>query len=151
MTWKPSSKFNSGTFDAGIYIEETVLKYEPSKVIFFCGGNDLWAGKSVQQVKEDFDNFRKCLFERVPDAELIVLGIRPSPRRIAIIDKELKMNAVLGKVAKDDKRITYLNGSCDRFLGENGQPIIGLYADDRLHMNDAGYRIWAEILGPFLP
>ena len=77
-----------------------MLKYKPSKVIFFCGGNDLWAGKSFLQVKKDFDNFRKRLFERVPDAELIVLGVRPSPRRIAIIDKELKMNAVLNNVRK---------------------------------------------------
>jgi lysophospholipase L1-like esterase len=137
--------------DVNYYIEETVLKYEPSKVIFFCGGNDLWAGKSVPQVREDFDDFRKRLFERVPNAQLIVLGVRPSPRRIALIDTELKMNAALNNIARDDKRITYLNGSCDRFLDENGQPITGLYADDRLHMNDAGYRIWMEILGPFLP
>lgn len=137
--------------DVNYYIEETVLKYEPSKIVFFCGGNDLWAGKSVLQVTRDFNNFRKRLFKRVPDAELIVLAIRPSPKRIAIIDTELKMNAVLSNIAKGDKRITYLNGSCDRFLDEQGQPIDRLYADDRLHMNDAGYRIWAEILTPFFP
>jgi lysophospholipase L1-like esterase len=137
--------------DLNHYIEETVLKYEPSKIIFFCGGQDLWEGKSVLQVREDFENFKKRLFERVPDAELIVLGIRLSPSRIAIIDKKLEMNAVLNNIARDDKRITYLSGSVDRFLDEDGQPIIGLYADDRLHMNDAGYRIWAEILAPFLP
>ncbi len=136
--------------DVNYYIEQTVLKYEPSKIVFFCGGNDLWSGKSVQQVKEDFENFTTSLFDRFPNAELIVLGTRPSPRRIKILETELSMNAVYDEIARNDKRIEYLGGSCDRFLDADGQPIIGLYAKDKVHMNDAGYRIWVEILEPWL-
>ena len=135
--------------DVNFYIEQTVLKYEPSTVVFFCGGNDLWSGKPPAQVKRDFQEFTGRLFKRVPDAKLIVLAVRPSPKRISILDAELKMNDILDSIAKRDGRITYLNGSADRFLDENDDPIVGLYANDMLHMNDAGYQIWAEILWPF--
>ena len=41
-------------------------------------------------------------------------------------------------------------GSWDRFLDEAGQPIPGLFAADRLHMSDAGYDIWRDLLDPLL-
>ena len=136
--------------DVNHYAEQTVLKYEPATVVFFCGNNDLWGGKLPEQVREDFQQFTQQLFQRVPQAKLLVLAIRPSPQRIRIIDIELKMNAILRALAAEDDRITYLPGSCDRFLDDQGQPIGKLYATDRLHMNDAGYRIWQEILTPLL-
>ena len=33
-------------------------------------------------------------------------------------------------------------------LGVDGQPKIELYADDKLHMSDAGHTKWAELLMP---
>jgi lysophospholipase L1-like esterase len=137
--------------DVNYYIEQTVLKYEPSKVIFYCGGNDLWSGKPPAQVKNDLEEFTSRLFARVPDAQLLVLAVRPSPKRIDIVGAEHKMNLIFSAIASRDERIIYLSGSCDRFLDEIGMPKDGLYADDLLHMNDAGYKIWAEILAPYLP
>jgi lysophospholipase L1-like esterase len=81
---------------------------------------------------------------------LLVLAIRPSPRRIKIIETERAMNRLFREAADADDRVTYLPGSCDRFLDPSGRPIPNLYADDQLHMNDRGYRIWKEILTPHL-
>ena len=136
--------------DLNFYIEQTVLKHEPAKLVFFCGNNDLWAGHTVAEVREDFLEFTVALFERVPNCELIVLAVRPSPKRIRIIDKELEMNEVFARIAKRDKRITFLRGSCDRFLDKDGVPIPSLYVKDMLHMNEAGYAVWKEILTPLL-
>ena len=136
--------------DVNHYLEQAVLQYEPGTVVFFCGGNDLWDGKSPAQVKADFDEFTQRLFARVPRAKLIVLAWRPSPSRISIIDKELAFNKLLKATADRDKRMIYLDGSAARFLDDNGQPKPELYLDDRLHMNHAGYLIWGEIIRPYL-
>ncbi len=136
--------------DVNHYLEETVLQYEPKTVVFYCGSNDVWAGKSPAQVKEDFDEFCGRLFKRVPDARLIILALRPSQSRITVIEIERQMNDVLLTLARQDKRIDYIAESFDRYLDANGQPISELYLNDQLHLNDAGYRIWSEVLTPLL-
>lgn len=132
------------------YLERCVLRYEPSLVVFYCGGNDLWDKKTPEQVEEDFMEFRTRLFQRVPDAKLLVLAVRPSPARESIRSIEADLNARFKKAAETDKRITYLSDSCDRYLDRSGKPILERFVSDGLHMSDAGYEIWKEILTPYL-
>ena len=120
------------------YLERCVLRYEPSLVVFYCGGNDLWDKKTPEQVEEDFTEFRTRLFEKRPKAKLIVLAVRPSPARLSIIKTEADLNDRFRKAAEADKRIVYLADSCDRFLDKDGKPIPKLYVADGLHMSDAG-------------
>ena len=136
--------------DVNHYLEQAVLQYEPGTVVFFCGGNDLWSDKSPAQVRADFDEFTRRLFDRVPNAKLIVLATRPSPRRIRIIEQEHKLNTLFKAAADLDERVTSLEGSAARFLNEAGKPRTELYAKDQLHMNHAGYLIWGEIIRPHL-
>lgn len=133
------------------YLDRCVLRYEPSVVVFYCGTNDLWDKKSPDQVEEDFGEFRRRLFERLPEVRLIVMAIRPSPARESIRKNEAEMNARFRKIADGDERITYVSGSWDRFLDEKGEPVAGLFVEDRLHMSAAGYRVWKELLTPLLP
>lgn len=137
--------------DVNHYIEETVLKHEPSLVIMYCGSNDLWARKPALQVIEDFNQFTASLFERLPETELVVLASRPSPKRKSIFETELAFNFLLNLEAHKDERISYVSGSCDRFFNRKGEFHLELFADDLLHMSDKGYAIWAEILAPWLP
>jgi len=132
------------------YLERCVLRYEPSLVVFYCGGNDLWDKKTPEQVEEDFTEFRTRLFERLPEAKLIVLAVRPSPSRESIRAIEANMNERFRKAAEADQRITYLSGSWDRYLDKDGKAIPELFVADGLHMSDAGYAIWKEMLTPLL-
>lgn len=137
--------------DVNHYLERCVLRYEPSLVVFYCGCNDIWDKKSPEQVDEDFAEFRKRLFERVPEAELIIMPIRPCESRASARDKETAMNERFRKIAVADPRITYVAGSADRYLDEDGNPIAELFIADKLHLSDAGYEVWKELLTPLLP
>jgi lysophospholipase L1-like esterase len=119
-------------------------------VVFFCGTNDLWDKKSPEQVEEDFTEFRTRLFEKLPETRLIVMAIRPSPARVSIREVEAEMNRRFRKAAEADQRITYVSGSWDRFLEDAGKPEPKLFVADGLHMSDAGYAIWKELLTPLL-
>jgi lysophospholipase L1-like esterase len=132
------------------YLDRCVLRYEPSVVVLYCGGNDLWDKKSPEQVEEDFTEFRTRLFEKLPKAKLLILAVRPSPSRISIIGKEADLNERFRKAAEADKRIIYIAGSCDRYLDEAGKPVPKYFVEDGLHMSPAGYEIWKEILTPHL-
>ncbi|MCB1122359.1 MAG: hypothetical protein KJT03_12475, partial [Verrucomicrobiae bacterium] len=104
--------------DVNHYIEETVLKYEPSLVIMYCGSNDLWARKPALQVMGDFREFCDKLFKCLPKCKLIALASRPSPRRQNIFETEIAFNYLLSLEAQKDKRITYVGDSCDRYFRE---------------------------------
>jgi lysophospholipase L1-like esterase len=132
------------------YLDRLVLRHAPSTVVFYCGGNDLWDKKSPDQVEEDFTEFRTRLFAKVPEAKLIVMAIRPSPARVSIRAVEAAMNGRFKKAADADPRITYVAGSWDRFLEDAGKPEPELFVADGLHMSDAGYAIWKELLTPLL-
>ena len=132
------------------YLDRCVLRYEPSTVVFYCGGNDLWDKKTPEQVEEDFTEFRTRLLAKVPEARLIVMAIRPSPARVSIREVEAAMNLRFKRAAEADKRIIYVAGSWERFLEDAGKPEPKLFIKDGLHMSDAGYAIWKELLTPLL-
>ncbi|MDX1933137.1 MAG: hypothetical protein SFU56_11070 [Capsulimonadales bacterium] len=35
-------------------------------------------------------------------------------------------------------------------LGENGEPRPELYVADRLHLSPEGYKLWTQVLAPYL-
>lgn len=132
------------------YLERCVLRYDPSTVVLYCGGNDLWDKKSADEVEEDFNEFTKRLFERCPKAELIVLAIRPCPARKSILEIEKDMNNRFEKIATNNPAITYVAGTADRFINKDESFDLSLFAKDKLHMSAKGYEIWQELLTPLL-
>jgi len=140
----------SHTSEVNHYLDRVVLRYEPSTVVFYCGGNDLWDKKTPEQVEEDFTELRTRLFAKLPEARLIVMAIRPSPARVSIREVEAAMNLRFKKAAEADPRITFVAGSWDRFLEDAGKPQPTLFIKDGLHMSDAGYALWKELLTPLL-
>ena len=154
--WFPKLKplnrgFGGSQFsDCNHYLEETVLRYEPSIVVVFCGSNDVWKKKPPEQVMVDYREFRNRIFKRLPKCRLIILALKPSPKRLEIINTERRMNNILNADANKDKRITFLNEIFTSLLDKDGQPDPSLFAGDNLHLNDKGYARWAKILRPHL-
>ena len=48
-----------------------------------------------------------------------------------------------------DPRLTYIDVN-RHMLGPDGLPKADIFVDDRLHMNEKGYAIWREVVGPVL-
>ena len=59
-------------------------------------------------------------------------------------------NYLLEMEAIKDERIIYVRGACDRFFDEEGNFHLELFDRDMLHMSDQGYKVWNEILSPYL-
>lgn len=99
---------------------------------------------------EDYRSFTKRLFDRLPKTQLIVMGVKPSPARLRIIETERKMNTLLRAEAKKDARVIFLGETFDVMLDASGQPREELYVKDRLHLSPAGYTLWNKLLAPHL-
>ena len=136
--------------DAIKYVDRVVLRYQPSQVVFYSGDNDLNGGKTPARVAADYKAFVDAVHAKLPQTRIVIISIKPSLARWALVDKTRDTNRLVQEmVAKDPKRLAYVDVFTP-MLGSDGRPRPELFVSDGLHMTRAGYAIWKEALAPVL-
>lgn len=131
------------------WIEEAVLQYDPAIVVYYEGDNDTSAGKKADQVFADIHEFSEAVLAHDPTTQVVILSVKPSPRRWEQWPEGLAINAMIRDYADSKPTVEYVDVATP-MLGADGQPMPHLYVDDRLHMTPAGYEIWDRVVGPVL-
>jgi lysophospholipase L1-like esterase len=139
----------SHTSDVNHFAERIVVKYSPRLIVFYAGDNDIEAGKSPQQVFDDFQAFAKLVHDRLPKTRIVYLPIKPSIARWPKWPLMQAVNAIVAKLSQSDARIIYIE-TATPMLGRDGKPRPELFLDDGLHLNAKGYDHWSNTLGPAL-
>lgn len=67
--------------DSTHFAPRIVFPYVPRMIVFRAGGNDLWAGKSPEQVFADFKEFTAVVHAKLPATEIIFIAWNPTPSR----------------------------------------------------------------------
>ncbi len=131
------------------YIDETVLKYQPKTVVAYCE-NDMFVDKTKtpEQTRDSYVLFTKLVRDKLPDAQMYFVSIKPSPSRWARRDEVIKANKLIEDFVKKDKKHGYID--VWPTMLKNGRPDPSIYVQDSLHMNDEGYRRWTEVIKPVL-
>src|SRR5271170_2757951 len=68
------------------YADRIVIPYHPQQIVFFEGSNDLDAGKTPEQVFDDFKTFVEKVRAALPNVEMDYLAITTSPLRWRQVD-----------------------------------------------------------------
>ncbi|MEM9187196.1 MAG: SGNH/GDSL hydrolase family protein [Planctomycetota bacterium] len=132
------------------HAERLVLRHRPRAVVMYAGDNDIAGGKSAAVVAADFRSFAERLHDRLPKTKLAYLAIKPSLARWRLACEMRKANALIAKACDADARLTFVD-IWSPMIGADGRPRRDLFVEDGLHLNPAGYRLWAKVLRPFLP
>jgi len=136
--------------DLLFYAGRVVLPYRPRTIVLYEGDNDLAAGKTPAQVQDAFRRFTALVRQRLPDARLVVVSIKPSVAREKLLDETRAANALLvADARRDPQHVTYVD-LFTPMLGRDGKPRRELFGGDGLHMNSAGYALWRATLQPVL-
>jgi lysophospholipase L1-like esterase len=135
--------------DATRLADRIVIPYRPRLIVLYAGDNDLAAGRSPGQVRDDFVAFVDRVRHDLPDVAIAFISIKPSPARANLLDAMRKANSLIGEVASSRGHIRVVDVFTP-MLDANGQPRAELFGDDGLHMNRAGYQIWIERLAAVL-
>ena len=130
--------------DALYYFDRMVVKYQPKWVIMYEGDNDLAKGKLPQQIAAEYDEFKARLKKQVPGAKLVFVAARPSLARVAIVDKQKELNALIK--AKGD----YFIDMHSPFYLADGTLMMDIFVADKLHLNEKGYAIFAKQIRQFV-
>ena len=133
------------------YASRIIAPYKPRLVVLGAGTNDLHAGKSPDQVAEDFKAFVAKVRELLPDVRIAVYSLHPAPSRAEEIGKVRRTNQLIKESIAYGRNLDYID-IFDALMGPDGQPREDLFVADRLHPNAAGYDIRTELtrvhLGP---
>ena len=136
--------------DSVYFADRIVLPYEPRLVVLYAGGNDINAGKSSGQVFADFRAFVEKVRAKMPSVEIAYISIAGNPKRWAQVEQVKTANALIEAYTKEKSGLKFIN-VFPKMLGDDGLPRPDIFVEDRLHMNAEGYKLWTEIVRPFLP
>lgn len=121
----------------------------PKVAMLMIGTNNLKANTDAEVVA----GITKCvttIHAKLPKTKVLLLGVFPrSPKPTDALRARIKtINAQISKLDDGGKTVTYLDIG-DKFLDAEGN-IPPDIMPDALHVNEKGYRIWAEAVKPTL-
>jgi lysophospholipase L1-like esterase len=131
------------------FFDRVVTPYEPRQIVFYAGDNDIDRGMSADEVVADFTEFANRVHEEFPDTEIVYIPIKPSVARWKLWPRMADSNEQIAKMAEERDWLTYVD-MASPMLGGDGKPREDLLVGDGLHLNKDGYKLWTEILRPYL-
>ena len=135
--------------DATYFADRIVVPYKPKLIVLQSGGNDINAGKTPEQVADDYKAFVVKVRAALPETRIAFFSMQPSPARWSQIEKQKRGNQLINEQIAAGKNMVYIN-AWDAFIGPDGMPRGELFVADKLHHNAEGYKVRAELMRPYL-
>ena len=135
--------------DSTHFADRLIFPHKPKTIFLRAGGNDLWAGKSPEEVFGDFTNFVATVHAKLPKTEIVFISLSPSIARWAQAEKEKTLNKMVASYIRGKARLRYIE-TYDMVLDADGKPRPELFVTDNLHFNAEGYKLLAERVRPHL-
>ncbi|NIP93114.1 MAG: hypothetical protein GWO24_06505, partial [Akkermansiaceae bacterium] len=131
------------------YFDRIVFPYRPRAILLYAGENDINNGETAEQVIADYESFAARVRSRLPDTHFAFLAIKPSPVRRDHWPEGSRANQAVRKLAEQDPNLHYLD-TATPLLGTDNQPNPDLFHEDELHLSEAGYQIWNNLVRTWL-
>lgn|SRR5579864_934762 len=125
------------------WFDQIVAPYRPRAIVFYAGENDIDAGKPVERVVADFDDFMRRKTEALGKTPVYFISLKPSKLRFAEFPRQSQVNDAIRSRAAKRSDLHYIDVVTPML--ENGTPK-DIFAADGLHMNAAGYQIWTRVV-----
>lgn len=135
--------------DATHFADRLIFPHEPKQIFLRAGGNDIHNGRLPREVAADFAEFVRVVRTRLPKAEILYIAVNPAPARWGESDKCRDLNRRIRELALEMPFVGFVD-TYDISLGPDGRARPELFVKDKLHFNEAGYRLLADRVRPFL-
>jgi len=133
------------------YAGEIIYPYHPKQVVIYCGDNDL-AGPENVTAKKVYKRFMKLyegIRKHLQSVDIVYVSIKPSPSREKLMPRMEEANDLIHDFMAKHSHASFVD-VYHLMLTPQGRPMEELFAGDKLHMNDKGYRIWQKAILPYL-
>jgi lysophospholipase L1-like esterase len=126
---------------------DDILCCEPAALFILIGTNDLnwWNYRHDEEILANYSKILSRCKELSPSTQVFIQSILPRAKRYA--NQITVLNLHLEKLA-DSYGYTYINLH-SHFADESGS-LKTEFHNDHLHLMSAGYKLWVELLTPYL-
>ena len=131
------------------YADRVIFPYKPLKIFIYEGDNDIASGESPKAIFKEAKQLREMIEKKFPEVPVVFISAKPSVARAHLKEGYEALNKKLKKYA-DSKKNTMFADVYTAMLDENGEVYKHIFLEDKLHMNKEGYKIWQDVLAPYL-
>ncbi|WP_181438550.1 GDSL-type esterase/lipase family protein [Paenibacillus sambharensis] len=139
----------SGIRDAIHYIDRLVTPFHPTAVVCFTGTNDIngipGKTRTGREVYKDTVIFIEQVQRSLPGIPVFYVSITPTELRWKVWDEARMANKLIRTYCDKHKDAYYID-LAGRMVNAQGRPDAKYYKKDRLHPNEAGYKVWTEVI-----
>ncbi len=125
--------------------DRILTPYKPSRIVFFCGCNDIASGKTAESVVDDFKTFVQKMRDANPDVVIHFCALHMPPVREKHWNAFKTFNAAVKEIADQDERIFYVDFALAT-SDENGAGRPELFKNDRLHLTRDAEKILVPLI-----
>lgn len=133
--------------DFAVYADRIIYPHPCQAIVIFVG-NDISGNENDKSPLEVSQLFRKTLYiirRKFPDTPVFWISVTPTPSRWHVWPEIKEAGEMIKKIC-ESHRNTYFIDTEKYFLNASGLPRKELFIEDALHLNAAGYTIWAGII-----
>jgi lysophospholipase L1-like esterase len=125
-----------------------IIYPHPCAAIVLFIANDITGSegdKTPEEVRDLFLNVLNTIREKFPETPVFWIAITPTGSRWKAWSQVEKANNLIQKACNKQEN-TYFISTKDYFLNSSGLPKDELFREDRLHLNEEGYKVWTGII-----
>ncbi|MGH6763730.1 MAG: GDSL-type esterase/lipase family protein [Phyllobacterium sp.] len=139
--------FGGGTILSALhYMDRLLTPLDPRKVVLYFGENDIASdGLTGRTAFAHFEDLHARISQALPGVEVFVLSIKHSPARWIYAEQFELFNQFTRDWCATRDDTTWIDVGAG-FLGENKLPMSKYFLPDSIHLNSAGYGVWATAL-----
>ncbi len=133
--------------DLLVYKDRLVNPHKFRAVAVFIA-NDIHGGKedrTPEQVATLYKQLVKSIRKTHKKEPIFFIEITPTESRWHVWENTQKANSLIKTYTEKGKNLYYIP-TAESYLGKDGKPINAYFLDDKLHLTQKGYDVWAAAI-----
>lgn len=135
-------------------LDVSLYQIAPSNIVLMIGINDINCGYLEDDIVARYTSILDNIKSNLPSSKLFVMSILPmhdSMPDYVDLDKNtaiiISINSKI-KVLAEDRSYQYMD--LFSLVKDDNNRLIKAYSEDGIHLNDAGFRVWTDLVKPVL-
>ncbi len=115
-------------------------------VVIYEGDNDSGSyGVPPAKIADELKQIISAIHEVLPRTRVYIISVKPSLARLDKWDKAQETNELFLEMAARNDKLSYIDIATP-LMDTDGKVMDDVFVEDRLHLNDKGYRIWTAAI-----
>lgn len=129
------------------FTERLVYPHKIRALVVFVA-NDILGDEFDKEPAEVLGLFKEVVSivrKKYPTIPIYSISITPTPLRWRVWTETQKANLLIKNYCENSSNLFFINTESE-FLTDSNQPKPELFRNDKLHLNDDGYKVWKKVI-----